>query len=715
MGRTLTRRPHRALAATAIFGMVGTSLAMMGTAHAAVMLSGSTIDSAGNYVEGSVSVYDAADTFITSVYADSGAFDIPLDNGTYKLRFSPSGTEFTPEYYRDKADYATADVVTVNGAAQTLAAWTIDRKPSVVGVVTTTDGRAVRYATVEAYDAGTGNYVGGDQTERNGAFRIGATVPVKLVFRGADPASGRALATEWFNDKASLATADPVTPTPEGLNLGAVTLAPGGSIAGRVTSEAGAPIYRAEVCSDGYCDYTNTAGAYLIEGVSTGTHEVEFYDPIGEFVGEYWNNVPLDSLTDPTPVTVAPGQVVTGVDAALAAMPVTAPNGVDVSGTVRDELGGLGIGYTIRVLDTPADPRDAKVVASTVSNRAGQYQFSQLDRIGGETEFKIEVVGEAEREDGEFARRTIWAGDKLGYETAVPVSAAPRVLDFVQPVAGGISGTVTSEAGGVPQYPYAAFRDSDQNTAGSAYQFELDGSYDERSVWAGDYTVQLGAQDHVSQWWKGAVAEDATVITVRPGQMVTGISAVLAKDVKAIERPEVMGNAWVGKTLRLDKGRWTTEADSAFTYEWLVGSTVVATGPSLKVTKSLMRKKIVGRVTNDAGFTQGQAVTASTVRVGYQPKIKAKVSGNKIALKLKAKPLKAKKVKAKVKVYELVGVKKNGDDKLKKLGKATIKKGVGVATLKKPLAKGKHTLVFSIKGKGKVGSGDLTKKVKIKR
>ena len=36
MGRMQMRRPRRALAASAIFGMVGGSLAMMGTAHAAV-------------------------------------------------------------------------------------------------------------------------------------------------------------------------------------------------------------------------------------------------------------------------------------------------------------------------------------------------------------------------------------------------------------------------------------------------------------------------------------------------------------------------------------------------------------------------------------------------------------------------------------------------------------------------------------------------------
>jgi hypothetical protein len=715
MGITHSRRSRRALAAAAMLGMVGGSLATMGTANAAVMVSGSTIDAAGNYVDGYVQVYNTATDSTVGFYdAESGAFDIPLDDGTYKLRFSPSSSEYGSEYYRDKVDYDTADIVTVAGGAQTLAPWTIDFKPSVAGVVTTTDGRPVRYASVTAYDAASGTYVGGDSTARNGVFRIGATAPVKLVFGGSDPDTGDSLATEWFNDKASQATADPVTPTAEGTNIGAVALAPGGTISGRVTNESGTGLYRAQVCADSDCDYTDTSGAYVIEGVSTGSHEVEFYDPIGEYVGEYYNNVSLATPEAANPVAVSPGQAVTGIDAALAAVPATAPNGVDVSGTVRDEVGGIGIGYEIDVYDTPADARDAKVVASTYSNRSGQYQFSQLDRIGGETEFKIVVQGESPREDGDFARRTIWAGDKLGYDTAVAVTAAPRVLDFVQPVAGGVSGAVTSEAGGVPDNPYVVFRNSDEDFSNSSSDLERDGSYDERTLWAGEYTVQFGASDHVSEWWKDTVAGNATTITVRPGQVVTGISAALAKDVRAIDRPEVVGDAWVGKTITLDKGVWTSEADSKFSYEWLVGTTVVATGPSLKVTKSMLGKKLTGRVTNDAGFTQGQALTTATPKVGYKPKLSAKVTGKKIALTLKAKPLKAKKVKASVVVYENLGKKPNGEIKLKKIGKGKITKGVGTATLKKPLDKGKHKLVFRIKGKGKVGSGDLTKVVKLK-
>ena len=733
MGITHSRRSRRALAAAAMLGMVGGSLATMGTANAAVMVSGSTIDSTGNYVDGYVYPFKSYDEdgdgtvelfegdYLDGVRTQGGTFDIPLDDGNYVLDFEPDSSEFASEYYRDKADFATADVITVAGAGQVLAPWTIDRIPSVAGVVQTTDGRAVDSADVAAYDAVSGNYVGGDETGRDGIFRIGATAPVKLVFSGQDPVTNDSLATEWYNDKASKETADAVTPTAEGTNVGTVVLAPGGSISGTVTNDAGVALYRAEVCVDGFnfCDFTNTSGAYTLEGVNTGTHQVVFTDPIGEYVGEYYDNISLDTPNSATPVVLTPGQAVTGINAALAAAPAAAPNGVDLSGTVRDEIGGIGVGYQVSVYDTPADARDRKVVATTISNRSGKYQFAQLDRIAGESEFKVVVFdaedGEQPREEGDFARRTIWSGDKLGYDTAVAITAAPRVLDFLQPVAGGVSGTVTSEAGGVPESPYASFHDSDRNFPSYTSDFEKDGSYDNRALWAGEYTVQLGASDHVPEWWDDSIAGEATTVTVRPGQVTTGISAVLAKDVKAVERPEVVGNAWVGKTVTLDKGVWTIEAGSKFSYEWLVGTTVVATGPSLQVTKSMLGKKLTGRVTNDAGFTQGQAITVTTPKVGYQPKVKAKVSAKAAAITLKVKPLKAKKVKATITVFEIVGVKKNGDDKLKKLGKGKIKKGKGVVRFKKALDKGKHTLVFSVKGKGKVGSGDIEKKIKLKR
>lgn len=713
MGSTHLRRSRRALAAATMFGMVGGSLVATAPANAAVMVSGSLVDPAGNYAEGTVTAYTTGGVVAGRDTTSNGAFDIPLDDGAYTFRFD--SFEFASEYYRDKADLATADVVTVAGAAQTLAAWTVDRNPSVLGVVRTADGRGVSGASIEAYEAATGDYVTQAQADNQGSFRLSIDVPVKLRFSGYDSRTGDNLASEWFNDKVSQATADVVTPTAAGADVGAVTLAVGGSIAGRVTTEGGAPIYRVEACAEFRCDWTDANGNYLIEGVDTGDHRVRFTDPVGEFVGEYFNNIPLSTPEAANVVAVAPGQAVTAVDAGLAVAPVVAPNGVDLSGTVKDELGNPGIAYKIDLHSATPDERDSTVVATTWSNRAGQYAFTELDRIGGVTQFKLEVVGGGAREKGDFARRTTWSGDKLDFGTATVVTAAaPRTLDITLPVAGGVSGAVTSEAGGVPEFPTVSFRNSDNLSAQSA-SVEADGTYDQRTVWAGEYTVLFGGYNHVSEWWKDALPEDATTITVKPGQVTTGISAALSKDVKAIERPAVEGDAWVGQTLSVDPGRWNTQASSKLSYEWLVGSTVVGTGSTFKLAKSHLGKKLVARVTNDAGFAQGQAVTAATAKVGYKPKLKAKVSPKRAVLTLKVKPLKAKKVKASVVLYVVKGTNAAGEPKLKKIGKGKVVKGKGVVKIKKALRKGKHTLVFRIKGKGKVGSGDLTKKVKIKR
>lgn len=700
-------------AATAFAGL---TIGLAAPAHAAVNISGSLVDAAGNYVEGQVYAYAADGTFVASDFTENGAFDFALEDGAYKLEFD--GSDYVDEWFRDKADQATADVITVAGAGQVLAPWTVDRLPNVTGVLTAPSGRPVSGGSVTVYDAATGTEIDEASTDVKGNFRVTADLPsVKLRFSGYDPRTYDVLASEFYMDKPTLAAADPVVPTAAGTNVGTVVLGPGGSIAGRVTSEAGAPVHRARACSNlGGCDWTDANGYYLLEGTDTGEHVITFTDPLGDYVGEYYNNVPLGYSNQPsaTRVAVAPGQAVVNIDAALAAAPVVAPVGVDLSGTVRDELGNLGVGYEVVVYDAAADGRTREEVTRTYTNRAGVYHFTELDRIGGRTQFKVLVEGGGEREEGEFARRSTWSGNKVGYETATVVSSAPQVLDFTLPVAGGISGSVTSEAGGPAESGYAAFTDSDNNGAGSE-STEADGTYDNRSLWAGDYTVMFGAYLHVPEWWKDALPEGATKVTVKPGQVVTGISGVLAKEVKAVERPEVVGNAWVGKTLSLDAGRWNAQADSRFSYEWLAGNTVVATGPTLKLTRKYLGDKITGRVTNDAGFAQGQAITKTTYKVGYKPKVKAKVSKKSAAITLKVKPLKAKKVKATVVVFEKVGVTKNGDDKLKKLGKGKIKKGTGKVTFKKALGKGKHKLVFTVKGKGKVGSGDIMKKVKLKR
>ena len=116
-------------------------------------------------------------------------------------------------------------------------------------------------------------------------------------------------------------------------------------------------------------------------------------------------------------------------------------------------------------------------------------------------------------------------------------------------------------------------------------------------------------------------------------------------------------------------------------------------------------------MTAENGKLLGTATSAATSKIGYQPKIKVKVKGDTASFKIKANPVKAKKVKGSVVVKEIVKVKDDGTIKYKKIAKGKIKKGKGTVSLSK-LKKGKHKLVFFFTGKGKVGSNDVTKKVK---
>ena len=92
-------------AATAT-ALAGFTIGLAAPAHAAVTISGSTIDAAGNYVDGYINVYRDEDgdgtiessesDFALGVNTRGGAFDLTLADGTYKLDFFP--TSGTGEY-----------------------------------------------------------------------------------------------------------------------------------------------------------------------------------------------------------------------------------------------------------------------------------------------------------------------------------------------------------------------------------------------------------------------------------------------------------------------------------------------------------------------------------------------------------------------------------------------------------------------------------------
>ena len=129
-----------AAAATALAGF---TVGLAAPAHAAVTISGSTIDTAGNYVDGRIPVYKFSDLdgdgsvepfeWHPTHRGDAGWClrptwrTAPTSSASARTSTAPAPAT---EYYRDKADLATADVITVTGPTA-LPARVLDTVPTV--------------------------------------------------------------------------------------------------------------------------------------------------------------------------------------------------------------------------------------------------------------------------------------------------------------------------------------------------------------------------------------------------------------------------------------------------------------------------------------------------------------------------------------------------------------------------------------------------------
>ena len=721
MSRAMSGRAVRrftAMGAGAALVAAGLSLGVMAPANAASALTGGVTDGFGNPISGKVSYYrqDIDGTFDlwgeTFVGSD-GYIEGTLSDGVYKFEFDTAG-DYT-EFYKDKGDLATSDAVAVSGTAPTaLGAWTINQ-PYVVGLVTNAAGKPLE-TDIEVFDAASGVSLKRDKTDEKGTFKIATrSAPVKLSFSADDHA------LEYYADAADLASAAPVTGTSTGADLGNVVLAPGGSVSGQVTSDAGVPLEFIEVYTGGRVDLTDKNGIYTVRNARTGQQVVEFYDPIGEYTFEFYNNATTRALA--TPVSVGVGQVVTGINAALTPRTVDTTRTVEVTGSVKDNLGVPVVGARLTAVTTPARASDRVSIESVYTNRQGVFAFTELEKVQGENQFKIVAGAHQQGDDNAFALFSSWIGGGLDYDRAPAVTVTPGtpvgVGDVVLERAGGIAGSVTGLPG-TPLSPSVSLLGNDDGTEyfGAGVDFETDSTFESRSLRAGTYKVRFDDWSgfHAGEWWKNkSEVDDAVVITVKSGQLVSGLAAVLGNQLAAVERPSLsVDYPWVGKAITASSGVWNVQTDTDFDYEWLVGSTVVGTGETFIPTTAHIGDRLTLRVTAENGRLLGSATSPTSVKVGHKPRIKVTTAGGKATIKVRANPVKNKSVKGKMVVKEIIKVRDDATIKYKKIAQAKIKKGKGTVSLAK-LKQGKHTLVFFFTGKGRVGSNDERVKVKIKR
>lgn len=721
------------LLSTVAAGALATAALTAGTAlpaHAApVGVTTTVTDSAGNPVEGYVTAYlgqsDGSYFAIDGQYLADGRMNLPLEPGTYKFEFESADGTLATEFYTDKADLASADPVAVTGPTA-LAPVALAAAPSATGRVVNASGRPVRGGSVSLHAGG--SFVSSARIERDGTFKIGAPLAgsYKLQVRPAG------YADEWYTDKTTEETADAITLGAAPLALGDIGVVRGGVLTGRLTNTDGTPLERVEVTAysndfGAYTDYTDASGVFRIDGAAEGIYKVQFDDPIGQFLGEWFADKP-DRATA-TELVLNGGATVAGIDAALANDPSFAidPATIDLSGTITDSSGAPAIGVSVSAWNTPLKAGEEQRYDTVLTNRAGQYAFTDLDPAStgsSENEFKIGVSDELPREEGQYDRLTRWYGGAQSYDAAAKAPVPAAGVNVVLPLAGGISGTVSTKStvstDGVAVQVVDA-KDGLVSAGSFAYaEVDDDGTYALTSLKPGTYKVLFVDGGGSSgpffgpEWYDNTNYATAKTITVTSGKSATGIDADLEEGMRALRSPEIKGNPFLGGKIRAVPGVWTLDSDTTYDYAWLVDGQVVGQNRTLKVSKKYKGDRITLQVTASNGGVTGIATT-TTQKIAKKPKVKISVNGSTATVKVSDKKVKAKKFKGTVVVQKIVRTDEFGAPVYKKVGKAKIVNGQARLTVKK-LVKGKNKLVFSIDLKGKkYGDAEIAKTVKVKK
>jgi len=388
-----------------------------------------------------VAAYDAATgAFATSATTSwDGSYTLPaIAPGDYKVYFvGPAGKGYISEFYDDKPTLTAATPVGVAaGRTTALRDAVLASGGTIAGTVTGDGGTALKDAVVAAYTS-TGTFVTSATTSAAGAYELPA-VPAgdyRVLFVGP---TGSTYVSEYYDDKPSLATADPVSVTAGRQTAGIdARLSTGSRITGRVTDGAGKGVerttvfaYRADTGAPVRGAYTTADGTYSLE-LEVGTYKVIFAPPDASgLLAEYYDDKPTRDAADP--ITVSAGSATTGIDATLAG-----PGQIAGKVTAAGRIGVAGATVTAYSLDGQA-------AGSATTGAGGAYTIGSL-RPGS---YKVGFSGPA---NGPYLpeyydnRATLAAGDPVSVAAGrtTPVSA-------VLARSAAFAGRVTDKATGAP-------------------------------------------------------------------------------------------------------------------------------------------------------------------------------------------------------------------------------------------------------------------------
>ena len=505
---------------------------------AAAGISGTVTDDAG-FPLGDVLVRLVAGNFNGVVRTDeSGNYRFVRSAGTYELTFSKPGYGGEGWGEQSGASAGGDEIVIVDGVMQAGIDAKLGKVASIVGTVFDPSGGPVNsFASgantiVRVYDEnGTvvGSAIPGYPEPAPGRYVVGLSGPGNYRIAFETTGTSPKFVTEYYPDVASLDASIPVTVLDGEWTTVDATLDRYGWIEGTLTTEDGGADPYGYVRAGGRSAWFQN-GTYRLDGLETGTYEVEF-EPLGQTYSNEWYDNARTSV-DATPVAVTMGAGTSGIDVQFdlngrisghvtgPALQPPVPSTTSVPSTTlvsgQQEASDVPVGGLL----VTATRANGSYVTSTVTQTDGTYELVGL----GEDSFIIEITGNDDYL-GEFY------DDAVDRDSAqlVSVGAQETVpgVDAVLTPAAKVAGTVTDDAG-VPLEGIIATMTIGAVTRSATSG--ADGQYRVGGLPAGDVVVRFHdpAKSHLSTWWPAALyLGAASTIVVLTGQEQTGIDAVL--------------------------------------------------------------------------------------------------------------------------------------------------------------------------------------------